>query len=251
MNKAMVIRLPRPVLPTYYARARCPKHDVGVNEEAILFAGIGRTSSGSLCFAIEWQCLLCRKPHRVLLCDHPFNRPDWWVELVYWHDTAPPPAIANQSARRALPKIGPMVIDMAGLEGFWIRGGYKGDVGPIMLIYESAQPEPVAGVLRLERDSRFSLFHDTDPFCMPRHLIGRFSALADGDPFPLDGQTWTKMSVKEIKEIIRDRVFNVLTEDDVLRSTSRRPRRGAHGTNAPTGRKGTRRPPRDPRSMDS
>lgn len=255
MNKTNKIYLPRSVLRTYYARARCPKHfGVGVNEECLLFAGIGRASDGTLCFSVEWQCIVCRKPHRAQFPDHSFAKLDWWNELAGWHDSAPSveqQAMNHKVARQKLPKIGPMVLSMAGLESVWIRGGYKGDVGPIMLVFEGTEPNSMAGVLRLERNSQVSLFDDSEAFCLPGNQFGRFSAIDDGGMFPLDGQTWIKMSVREIESIIRDRVFDVALEDDELIPTPRPKTRSAHDTHVKKSRKGTRRSPRNSRPLDS
>jgi len=131
-------------------------------------------------------------------------------------------------------------------------GGYKGDVGPVIFHYEGEGEDATVGFIRLERKQQFTFLDFEDRHCLPRLELGRFAAVSDGGTFPLDGRDWIKMSRSEIEAIIRDRVFNVTTDDSDSVTTDKPKTRGAHGSDrSPKSRKRTRRPRRDPRPLDS
>jgi hypothetical protein len=221
-----------------------------------------RDQSGIICFGYEFNCSHCKKTTTILDTTRRFSRPDWWNELAAWHNAAPTVkdvVMLAATARRSLPKIGPAIVGPYPLERLWIRGGYKGEVGPVMLVYEGVEENVMFGVLRLEKNNHVSLFDHGDPDCLPRHECQRFAATPDGGVFQLDNKPWVRMSSSEIEEIIRDRVFTMTELDQVepakrrkAQSKSTRQSRGSYeSAHAPKGGKGSRRASRNAGEVDS
>ena len=142
-----------------------------------------------------------------------------------------------------MPKIGPMVLDELGLESVWIRGGYKGEVGPDPLHLREHNATRRLGSSGLKRDSRVSVLDHENPNCLPRSEMGDFAVAEEGSIFQFEDQQWTKMSAKEIEDIIHDRVFKVNTscDDDPVTTPQPQTRRGHDKTKPKKNRKGSRR----------
>lgn len=244
MPTRQLVQLPQFAQRHFHEHCRCPRCRMKISDEDVVAAGARRAKDGTVCFGYQYECQTCRKLYVVTDRLRAFTRPVWWTELAEWHDRA----------RAAdLPSIGPMVLDMIELDSIWIRGGYKSQVGPVMLIYSNSKSNAVEGFLRLEPDSSISLFDQEVPHSLPPSDLADFAAAVEGSTFELDGLTWTKMSGHEIEKIIHDRVFAVTTDDDPTSHAARKAQRKRRSRHARKVRKVTwhsREADRQPESCD-
>jgi hypothetical protein len=254
MSYEKPIPLPRFALPMFYTKNPCRFCKTIIREHDLHFAGVGRGKDGNLCFAFEYRCPTCGQFLTVVDTEHPFTQHDWWEEIVERHKAAQHFEYVSYFASKAwwdLPKIGPMKISDEHPGPVWIRGGYKGEVGPVILLYEGTKGN-LRGAMRLERRHRVSLLSDEDDVGLPWMKNTAFAQVKDGATFTIEGRNWIKMSAGEIEEIIREQVFDVLRDpNDPVTTPVVKNRRG-HGNALPKkSSNSTRRPPRNSGTVDS
>lgn len=257
MNDKLKIALPSFSQAMLRGPIRCTNCKAQINECHVTAAGIRQWQDGTLCFGYEYRCSACQTTGCVKDTGHVFTRPDWWNQLDQWNDSTVPATSIDQVPRHpqpqslSLPKIGTMILNNDGLESIWIRGGYRGDAGPIVFIYDGEPDGSSCGVLRLERDHRIRFCNFDKSHSMSEVEQSRFITLPDRGEFELHGHTWIKMPVRDIIEIIADNVFSVIAADDHLVTTPTPKRRRVHGTHTPKSRKRNRRLSIDPPPLDS
>lgn len=261
MTRRNNITLPDFALCMLHGPIRCTKCKAQISEQHVVAAGIRQWQDGTLCFTYDYRCSTCQTEGCVRDTTHLFTRRDWWKQLAEWYDAqSSVPLIdrhadGHQQFHRRLPRIGEMILNNDGLESISIRGGFKGDIGPIVFIYDGGDDNTSCGVLRLERNRQVRFCNLDKSYCMSTLELSQFNALADQGSFEIGGHTWIKMSTSDIKDIIADNVFGVLTDaenKDRPVTTATTKKRSAHGSTHPAkSSKRNRRPSRHPRTLDS
>jgi hypothetical protein len=230
---------------------RCRHCSRSLLERDVEFAGVARAEDGTLCFSYEAICVDCKKPTRVLDRTHTFSDSDWWNQIRCWHEEALErlgPFDPNESMRGAIR----LLVGPPPLAVMRVCYGYKGDVGPIILYCNGNLFANGYGSVRLEPKDRIRLLLAGDSENMP-HERWRRRKVAEGDRFEYGGNAWTRMTSAELREIVRDRVFEVFAPlTGVAVTTKNRSTRKGHETLQPnTRRRKNRSSSRDSRQMDS
>ena len=226
-------KLPRFAREWFYAgRTRCERCNQAIFENDVTFVGAGRHKNGKVGFVVTAVCKDCKHATPITESDHVFNEPNWWDEIGRWH-------------RRSLELLGPyeqdrtyqgyakIIVGPPPLRSYTVFGGYRGDVGPILLWIQAFDVftglhNNGYGSVRLEREARIRPLSQMES---PENLSWtrwyQFQRYPEGTRFSHGGQEWTKMSRAEIAEVLRDRVFTVVPAEVAILSTSKRPKRGS------------------------
>lgn len=235
-------RSPNITMPAFaarvFARMRCRNCALQLFEGDLIFVGAGRGEDEVAHFSYHVRCPHCETITIVIDTTHTFTTERWWEEIGRWHKQTPPTIGCGNPTAIATAVLGPRP-----LRRLSISGGYRGDVGPVMLIFRCAAA-PFAGVMRLERQNRAILYSHAVTDCIGEMQLPWFGRLPIGS-FEFERKTWFKMSPAEIQEIVRDRVFTVIPKPLPTVTTPDKNCRQSESTHLTKSRKTSRRTSRD------
>jgi len=206
MNPIKLPRFARELLRgSEFRNIRCQRCSVSICERHVVAAGVRRDGKdGNLYFSYEAVCGNCGRINTIIDSTQKFTQSTWWEELGQWHE-------------QALREMGPfdrypyhrdavrLLVGPTPVKPLFVYVGFKGEVGPVILRHGG-------GLVRLERGNQIVKLDPNDyRQHMTRNGWNRFKRTAEGSSFTYEGQTFVRLTRSEMQEIVRDRVFTVMT----------------------------------------
>ncbi len=207
VTKILVPPFTYPIL----SRARCEKCNQSLADSLVIAAGVMQNAQGRACFFAETRCRRCECERRFLFSSRKCQQNEWWIDVSGWVGSDGHSIGQRELSSRVpvLPSTNLLIRTKGRIASLGLVGGYRGDTGPVMLIYrgKAGPGRKDHGVLRLGRRDRVCWVDLLSDEAIPVQRWQWFASLAVGARFQHRDHLWTKMSRDELQVVVRDRLF--------------------------------------------
>lgn len=208
------------MVPPFVYQTQCPNRctECGAthSQTSIVAAGVEYDRDNDrTCFFYKVRCN-CGNIDLVKCTSRLIERPDWWEAIAEWNRQ-----YAATKPTLGMNYIAPMtgvnlLLRTRGVHKLQIFGGYKGDVGPVILLYRRVGSRPLCtyALLRLEKDDRVLMENVPYSESLPVDRWPWFLSRPAGMQFDHAYKFYTKLSDEEVVAIVQDRVFSPVKASD-------------------------------------